>query len=152
MRTKDYTVGYGKPPVETRFQKGISGNPKGRPRKSKNTATIVKQLLDEGIIVTQNGERTQMIAREAMLRKQRAKALAGDSRALNYFLPSIGAVGPALAEQEQENEAQRQEQERIVRAMTAQERQQFLGIMRTARKRADDAEAAAKKKRDGSSD
>jgi hypothetical protein len=29
---RPYTVGYGKPPVHTRFQKGVSGNPRGRPR------------------------------------------------------------------------------------------------------------------------
>jgi hypothetical protein len=28
----DYTVGYGKPPVHTRFVKGQSGNPRGRPK------------------------------------------------------------------------------------------------------------------------
>jgi len=29
----DYKVGYGKPPMKTRFQKGKSGNPNGRPKR-----------------------------------------------------------------------------------------------------------------------
>jgi hypothetical protein len=35
-----YEVGYGKPPANTRFPRGLSGNPKGRPKGSKNLATI----------------------------------------------------------------------------------------------------------------
>lgn len=28
----DYVVGYGKPPKEAQFKKGVSGNPTGRPK------------------------------------------------------------------------------------------------------------------------
>ena len=35
----DYEVGYKKPPIHTRFKPGVSGNPKGRPKGTKNLAT-----------------------------------------------------------------------------------------------------------------
>jgi Family of unknown function (DUF5681) len=34
MARRDYEVSYGRPPKRSRFRKGLSGNPRGRPRKS----------------------------------------------------------------------------------------------------------------------
>ena len=36
--SSDYEVGYGKPPKDGQFKKGVSGNPSGRP-KSQQTPT-----------------------------------------------------------------------------------------------------------------
>jgi hypothetical protein len=44
---RDYAVGYGKPPVETRFQKGQSGNPEGRPRGTKKLVTLLAEVLSQ---------------------------------------------------------------------------------------------------------
>src|ERR1700719_3892374 len=44
---RDYAVGYGKPPVETRFQKGQSGNPEGRPRSTKKLVTLLGEVLSQ---------------------------------------------------------------------------------------------------------
>ena len=40
-----YEVGYGKPPQHTRFKKGESGHPAGRPRGSTNVTSELKGLL-----------------------------------------------------------------------------------------------------------
>lgn len=39
-----YDVGYGKPPVATRFKQGQSGNPKGRPKGAKNKRSALFEV------------------------------------------------------------------------------------------------------------
>ena len=44
-RDDRYEVGYRKPPRNTQFKKGSSGNPSGRPRDSKSATTILRRAL-----------------------------------------------------------------------------------------------------------
>jgi len=46
-----YEVGYKKPPENTRFRRGQSGNPRGRPRGSKSWKTLVEEELNKKICV-----------------------------------------------------------------------------------------------------
>jgi Family of unknown function (DUF5681) len=48
-------VGYGKPPVNTQFKKGQSGNPGGRPRTSRATMALDRALSQP--VMLQNGSR-----------------------------------------------------------------------------------------------
>jgi hypothetical protein len=63
----DYEVGYGKPPRDTRFPKGQSGNPRGRPSGAKNLKTLLSEALNEPVIVTENGGRRKVTKRQAII-------------------------------------------------------------------------------------
>jgi hypothetical protein len=82
----DYKVGRGKPPRHTRFKKGQSGNPNGRPRGSRNLGSLIKQELREPITVNENGHQKQLTKREAMVKRLVNSALAGDRKFLPYLV------------------------------------------------------------------
>ena len=56
MKDKDYEVGYGRPPKDKQFKKGQSGNPKGRPKGSRNFRTDLQEELQMQVQVTENGK------------------------------------------------------------------------------------------------
>ncbi|MBR0829833.1 hypothetical protein JQ596_30325 [Bradyrhizobium manausense] len=95
---KPYEVGYGKPPVATRFQKGKSGNPGGRRKKVRqlpDPGELLEAIDNEEITVTDNGKRKRMKKAEIQFRQLFAKAIKGDMKAarliakmaLEYFAP-----------------------------------------------------------------
>ena len=60
MTRNCYEVGYGKPPLHTRFRKGQSGNPKGRAKGTKNFATIFMKAMRQSVTITENGKRRKI--------------------------------------------------------------------------------------------
>jgi hypothetical protein len=77
-------VGYGKPPLATRFKKGQSGNPQGRPKAAaiSDIAPLIESVFAEPIAVRE-GEQTRTISNlEAMLLAQVRNALQGDPKAI----------------------------------------------------------------------
>lgn len=96
-RDSNYVVGYGKPPRHTRFKKGGSGNPKGRPRGAKNAATLLKEALGEPVIITENGRRKSITKKQAIVKQIVNKAASGDHRSIQLLLvnhiPLIEAPG-----------------------------------------------------------
>src|SRR5512140_3220281 len=63
--TGDYPIGYGKPPAQTRFKKGKSGHPTGRPKGTPNFATALKRALGEQVVVNEGGQRRTVSKLEA---------------------------------------------------------------------------------------
>ena len=82
----DHDGGYGKPPRHSQFKQGQSGNPKGRPKGSRNFSTEVKAMLKKRIRVTDQGESKTVSSLKAALLRLCDKALKGDARELVQFL------------------------------------------------------------------
>ena len=66
---RDYKVGYKKPPLHTRFKKGQSGNPRGRPRGAKNFSSVLNDALSQRVLVTENGRSRKISKRELGIRQ-----------------------------------------------------------------------------------
>ena len=81
-----YEVGYGKPPPHSRFRKGQSGNPRGRPKGSKNLATIVGEALDQKVVVNEGGRRRKITKREAVITQLVNRSAQADLKATQMLL------------------------------------------------------------------
>jgi len=75
---KGSETGYGHPPVNTRFKKGQSGNPKGRPKGSSNLARILNRALRERVVINEGGRRKTVTKLEAAVKQVTNKAASGD--------------------------------------------------------------------------
>jgi hypothetical protein len=102
--SNDHAVGYAKPPSKAQFKKGKSGNPKGRPKGSRNLRTDLEAELAETIQVSEGGTRRAISKQRALLKSLTAKGLQGDTRAANTVLGLIQKLfdddGPAAGPEE----------------------------------------------------
>jgi hypothetical protein len=81
-----YRIGYGKPPLETRFKKGEPQNfRRGRKRKL-TEREITAKLAYEQINVTEDGKTRKREAHETIVRRVRNQALKGDYKSQALWL------------------------------------------------------------------
>jgi hypothetical protein len=115
----DYEVGYGKPPRATRWKKGQSGNPNGRPKAPKDFATAVEQLL---LAPPPGSGGSGQSSQEILIRRAVVDAMKGDQRSFRFIIArakrcglivpfnpdddeSIGLLVPGMATAEEEERA-----------------------------------------------
>ena len=88
-----YEIGYKRPPKSGQFKKGRSGNPKGRPKGSRNFVTLLEQELGQTIVVNENGRKRKITRLQAMVKRMVAGALQGEHRSLLTLIEVLRRTG-----------------------------------------------------------
>jgi hypothetical protein len=98
--TSSGEAGYRRPPAATRFKKGQSGNPKGRPR-ARHRTTPFDSVLGQMVTIREGGRERSVTAAEAFILRLTQKGLAGDNAAARASLEAIEAARLKRPEHEQ---------------------------------------------------
>lgn len=85
------TSGFMNPPKHTQFQKGKSGNPRGRPPKRDDLNTILERVLKRKVPIRDKERKIPI--RDALIWKLRDLALQGDKQALSLQRRIIEQAG-----------------------------------------------------------
>lgn len=78
-------VGYKSPPVAHQFKPGVSGNPRGRPKGSKDKLRIFERVMGQLHAVVEDGRTVQRSTLELILIALRNKAFTGNTAAYKEF-------------------------------------------------------------------
>jgi len=84
-------VGYGHPPRAHQFRPGQSGNPRGRPKGTKNEASILRELLNRKIEVREAGRLRKITVFEAILLRFTEDALKGNTKTAAFLFNRYAA-------------------------------------------------------------
>jgi hypothetical protein len=89
----EYKIGYKHPPKTTQFPKGVSGNPRGRPKGIRPVGALLQEILRQRVTVTENGRTRRLPTLEVMLRRLTNDAMRSDKAALKTVLTLVDRYG-----------------------------------------------------------
>lgn len=100
--TQDEVVGYGRPPLATQFQKGQSGNPRGRPPKAKDRASIAAKVLfaTQRLGGQPKGTRVRFTVLELVIQTLKQLAAAGHAAAAALYTRYLDRYAPSGGSQD----------------------------------------------------
>lgn len=90
--SRDQDVGYGRPPREHQFEPGRSGNPKGRPKGSKNESTLLREIFQRKIETRSGGRSRKITVLEGILLRITEDSLKGNTKSAAFLLNRYGAM------------------------------------------------------------
>lgn len=82
----DDDIGYGKPPKHSRWRKGQSGNPRGRPKRSPDVHADLIAELNEIIQITEGGVSKRITKQRALFKALMTGGIKGDVRAASTLI------------------------------------------------------------------
>jgi hypothetical protein len=99
MANDDKPVGYKRPPVHSQFQKGESGNPGGRPKKTPDFFEDATEILDAQVTGQAKGKPVTLSVMQAIFHTQCLEALKGDNAALRRVIDLMLTLEPEARDQ-----------------------------------------------------
>jgi hypothetical protein len=117
-------------PDASKFQKGQSGNPKGRPKGAKGLKTLVAQELKASITVQQNGKKTRIRQSEALVKRMVNDALQGRDRPRDTVLRYADAIDQDRQQQRTAAELTAEDQATLDRYVERRIREMGFSIRR----------------------
>lgn len=91
--------GYGQPPEASRFKKGTSGNPRGRPKKVMSFKAELAAELQEKLVLTENGKKRRISKQRAFIKTLTEAAIKKDTRAVTVLLACMRYFGVGAEEE-----------------------------------------------------
>jgi hypothetical protein len=85
----EYEVGYKKPPADTRFRPGQSGNPKGRSKGTRNFKTDLAEELAERVTLREGGRTRTVSKQRAFVKSLVANAVQGKPVGVRNLLDAL---------------------------------------------------------------
>ena len=87
---REYAANYRKSPMHTRFKKGQSGNPRGRPKK--NLPALLVAALNEPVFVTTKRRRREITKREAVITQLVNESAGANLRATKMLIDMMKGI------------------------------------------------------------
>lgn len=88
-KSSDYEVGYGRPPIATRFAAGNRANPNGRPRGSQSVGAVLRDIMRQKVAVSEHGKTRRISTLEVILRRLASDAMRSDPAAVKLLISLV---------------------------------------------------------------